>query len=78
MSLSHWKHSDDALQVVLASEALRRAAETLSEHAELLAIAMESGTLLDRGGPDALRLFAAVAREICLDTLAPVEPIGRA
>ncbi|WP_431283958.1 hypothetical protein ACQW02_03880 [Humitalea sp. 24SJ18S-53] len=53
--------SDDH-QLVLAREALRRAAETMAQHADLLAVEMERGTLLDQGGPDALRLFANVMR----------------
>jgi hypothetical protein len=75
MSSSDWKHLPDELQLVLAREALRRAAETLAEHAELLAFEMEGGTLQDRGGPDALRLFASVVRATSLDSLGPV---GRA
>jgi hypothetical protein len=62
----------DELQLVLAREALRRAAETLAEHAELLAIEMEDGALRDRGGPDALRLFASVVRATSLDSMGPV------
>lgn len=62
MRTPSWNTLPDDLQLVLSREALRRAAETLAEHAELLAEEMESGTLSDRGGPDALRLFAAVVR----------------
>jgi hypothetical protein len=40
---------------------MRRAVHALAGQAELLAVAMEFGELRDRGGPDALRLFAAVA-----------------
>jgi hypothetical protein len=57
-----WHDLPDDLQLTLSREALRRAAETLADHAELLAGEMEAGTLLDQGGPDALRLFAAVVR----------------
>ncbi|MFH5927527.1 hypothetical protein [Roseomonas xinghualingensis] len=59
---STWHDLSDELQLTLSREALRRAAETLADHAELLAAEMEAGTLLDQGGPDALRLFAAVVR----------------
>ena len=59
---STWHSLPDDLQLTLSREALRRAAETLADHAELLASEMESGTLLDQGGPEALRLFAAVVR----------------
>ncbi len=62
MQLTTWNTMPDDLQLVLSREALRRAAETLADHAELLAEEMDRGTLSDRGGPDALRLFAAVVR----------------
>jgi hypothetical protein len=62
MPPSEWNLLTDDLQLALAREALRRAAETLAEQAELLAQEMEAGVLNDRGGPDALRLFAAVVR----------------
>ena len=57
-----WHSLPDDMQLTLSREALRRAAETLADHAELLATEMEAGTLLDQGGPEALRLFAAVVR----------------
>lgn len=62
MRPASWTTLPEELQLVLSREALRRAAATLAEHAELLAEEMERGTLSDRGGPDALRLFAAVVR----------------
>ncbi|WP_236019761.1 hypothetical protein [Sabulicella rubraurantiaca] len=62
----------DELQLALAREALRCAARTLAEHAEVLAVEMEAGTLLDRGGPEALRLFAYVVRATGLDGNAAV------
>lgn len=70
-----WHALPDDQQLHLAREALRRAAETLAGHAEVLAEEMELGTLLDRGGPDALRLFAAVVRETNRDLFGPA---GRA
>lgn len=57
-----WHTLPEALQLVLAQEAMRRAAATLAEQAELLAHEMDAGTLVDHGGPDALRLFAAIIR----------------
>jgi hypothetical protein len=60
--LSNWNLLDDDLQLTLAREAMRRAAETIAGQAELLAQEMEQGGLADRGGPDALRLLAAVVR----------------
>lgn len=70
-----WQALPENQQLYLAREALRRAAETLADHAEMLAQEMELGTLLDCGGPDALRLFAAVVRENNRDAFGPM---GRA
>jgi hypothetical protein len=70
-----WQAMPDDLQLALAREAMRRAAETLADQAEILALEMEQGALLDRGGPDALRLFAAVVRATSADAMGPV---GRA
>jgi hypothetical protein len=72
MRTASWNTLPEAMQLVLSKEALRRAAETLAEHAELLAEEMDRGTLSDRGGPDALRLFAAVVRATNEDALGPV------
>lgn len=59
---SNWHQIPEDLQLALAREALLRAAETIAGHAETLAREMETGGLEDRGGPDALRLLAAVMR----------------
>ena len=67
-----WNTLSDDLQLTLSREALRRAAETLADLAEILAREMEDGTLLDRGGPDALRLFAAVVRSTNRDAFGVV------
>ena len=72
MRPASWNTLPEELQLVLSREALRRAAETLAEHAELLAEEMDRGTLADRGGPDALRLFAAVVRATNDDAFGPV------
>lgn len=72
MRTDSWNTLTEEAQLVLSREALRRAAETLAEHALLLAEEMERGTLSDRGGPDALRLFAAVVRATNEDALGPV------
>ena len=68
LSTETWQTMPDDLQLTLAREALRRAADTLAEHAEILALEMEAGALHDRGGPDALRLFANVVRATTLET----------
>jgi Mor family transcriptional regulator len=75
MPPSDWNALTDDIQLALSREAMRRAAETLAEHAELLAAEIEHGGLSDRGGPDALRLFAAVVRATQQDAFGPV---GRA
>ncbi len=72
MRTANWTTLSEDMQLVLSREALRRAAETLADHAELLADEMEQGTLSDRGGPDALRLFAAVIRATNDDAFGPV------
>ncbi len=57
-----WTALSDDLQLALAEQALSRAAETIAGQAESLAAEMETGLLTDGGGPDALRLLAAVIR----------------
>lgn len=57
-----WTTLSDDLQLALAEQALHRASETIAGHAESLAAEMETGSLTDQGGPDALRLLAAVIR----------------
>lgn len=60
--LRDWNLLSDDLQLALAREALRRAAETIAGQAEILASEMDTGGLVDRGGADALRLLANVVR----------------
>lgn len=72
MPPADWNLLAEDVQLTLSREALRRAAETLADHAEILAKEMEAGTLLDRGGPDALRLFAAVVRSTNRDAFGEV------
>ena len=60
--LADWNVLSDSTQLTLSREALRHAAETIAGQAETLAQEIESGTLSDRGGADALRLLAAVIR----------------
>ncbi len=66
-----WECLPDDLQLVLAQEAMRRAAETIAGQAEVLAGEIEYGGLADRGGPEALRLLAAVVRLTARDALVP-------
>ena len=57
-----WSALSDETQLAVAEAALRRAAETIAGQAETLAEEMAAGHLADRGGADALRLFATVVR----------------
>ena len=45
---------------------------TIAVQADVLADEIECGVLSDRGGADALRLFASVVRMVGEDELAPV------
>ena len=60
--LNNWNALPDELQLALSQEALFRAAETIAGQAELLAGEIENGGLADNGGPEALRLLAAIVR----------------
>ena len=66
-----WDSLPDHLQLVLAQEAMRRAVETIAGQAETLAGEIDTGTLADRGGAEALRLLAAVVLLAARDELAP-------
>ncbi len=66
-----WNGLPDDLQLALAREAMRRAAETIAGQAEALAGEIEIGGLADRGGPEALRLLAAVVRLSARDAPVP-------
>lgn len=61
-ALCDWTLLAEPLQLAVAREALVRAAETIAGQAMTLAEEMENGALPDRGGAEALRLFAAVVR----------------
>lgn len=60
--LADWNLLSEDLQIALAREAMRRASDTIAGQAELLAGEIEDGALSDRGGPNALRLLAALVR----------------
>ena len=70
--LPDWNILSNELQLMLARAALARAANTIAGQAEILAGEMEAGLVADRGGPDALRLLAAVVRAADRDGLVPV------
>jgi hypothetical protein len=73
--LDNWNMLSDDVQLLLSRQALRLAAEIISNKAEVIADEIEAGALLDRGGPDALRLLAMVVREM---TAAEAGPAGHA
>ena len=66
-----WNELPEDLQIALSREALHRAVSIIVAQAELLAHEIEYGGLRDRGGPEALRLFAAVVRVSDSNELAP-------
>ena len=68
--LCEWNLLSDDMQLILSREALRRAVETVASQAEILAAEMEDGGLATLGGPEALRLLAAVARATGEESLA--------
>lgn len=72
MPPADWLMMPEELQLALSREALRRAAAMLADHAEILAEEFDVGALHDRGGADALRLFAAVVRATQQEALGPV------
>ncbi len=59
-----WNFLTEGAQLALSRAALVHAADTIADQAETLADEMETGSLADRGGPDALRLLAAVIRSL--------------
>ena len=69
--LCEWNVLSEPLQLALSREALHRAGMTIAMQAEALAAEIESGTLVDRGGPDALRLLAAFVRDTSRGVLGP-------
>ncbi len=66
-----WNTLSDETQLAVTREALHRAVDTIAGQAENLASEIEAGTLADRGGPDALRLFAALVRSHTRERLVP-------
>jgi hypothetical protein len=61
-AVADWDSLPEPLQLMLADAALRRAAAIIAGQSETLACEMEAGGLQDRGGPEALRLLAALVR----------------
>ncbi len=69
--LAEWNSLPEHLQITLSQAAISRAALTIANQAETLAEEIESGCIVDLGGPDALRLFATLVRITGNDPLAP-------
>jgi hypothetical protein len=61
---ARWTDLNEDTQLTLARESMRRGVEAIAGQAEALAEEMDAGSLDDRGGPDALRLFAALVRVV--------------
>ena len=66
--IADWNTLSEPLQLYLAQQAFRQAAETIAGQAEVLASEFDTGALADRGGAEALRLIAAIVRALGPDT----------
>ena len=64
-----WESLDERDQLALARQALDRAIGIVADRAETFANELESGTIADRGGIDALRMFASLTR--CTSMITP-------
>ena len=62
--VTEWNALPETLQLYLAQQAFRKAAETIAGQAEVLAQEFDEGGLADRGGAEALRLMAAIVRAV--------------
>jgi len=62
--ITEWNALPETLQLYLAQQAFRQAAETIAGQAEVLAQEFDEGGLADRGGAEALRLMAAIVRAV--------------
>jgi hypothetical protein len=71
---AEWMRLTEVQQIELARAALQVCIRSLAEQAEILAREMDAGCLLDRGGPDALRLLAKVMRASSQDIDPPLPP----
>ena len=69
--IADWNSLSEPLQLYLAQQAFRQAAETIAGQADVLADEFDAGSLADRGGAEALRLMAAIVRALGPDTTQP-------
>ena len=67
-----WHSISEPVQIQLAQEALRQASSNIATYAEALAEEMEAGFMSDRGGNEALRLFASLVRSVSAPEMATV------
>lgn len=71
--MTDWDSLPEPLQLQLTQAALREASKNLAAYADALAAEIESGFMADRGGDEALRLFANLVRAV---HAAEPEPVG--
>lgn len=69
--MTDWDQLSEPVQLHLAQQALREASNNLAAYADALAGEMERGDMADRGGGDALRLFASLVRSLVIDDMVP-------
>ncbi len=62
--MTDWDRISEPQQLQLAQAALREASKNLAAYAEALAHEIEAGFMSDRGGQEALRLFANIVRNV--------------
>jgi hypothetical protein len=62
--MTDWDSLPEPLQLQLTQAALREASKNLAAYADALASEIEAGFMADRGGYDALRLFANLVRAV--------------
>ena len=60
-----WDSLEEQSQLALSRGALERAIDIMADRAEKLANEIERGLVADRGGVEALRLFATLTRGTC-------------
>ncbi len=62
--MTDWDSLPEPLQLQLSRAALREASKNLAAYAEALAAEIETGAMADRGGFEALQLFANLIRAV--------------
>lgn len=62
--MTDWDSLPEPLQLQLTQAALREASKNLAAYADALASEIEAGFMADRGGHEALRLFANLVRAV--------------